>query len=295
MEVSQVIVTALVSAFSALVGFSGGLIALWDGRKRLKIQLDNDRAIKTADREIGMRKEAYGQVFEALAKLDTYIGRRMAFDNPESPEFLRPHDDAISALSKATPFGSDKAITAGQKLLKFYASNMATLLAELKEYHDVSASLSLRNDSLGQATADNDRIQKAISSELESGDANKARLDSLSRARDWRIERIKALHAEINDLLDKKLPALNKFLQAAMRYAADQMEFRRELLDAMRADLGISTPLIENEIARAAQDAHIAEMRKFVVDESKKIADSLSGTKSGEVKANEDGEAAPKT
>lgn len=265
MEVSQAAVNAIIGAFGTLLGFAGGLLALWDGRKRLKIQLENDRTLKAADREIGMRKETYGHVSEALAKFDSYISRRLTSDDPASPEFLQPHEGVVVAMAKASPFASNRTRNAAEALLRYYAGTISVLLGELKELHGVIVDVKLRQESTNSARDDIARLRQGIDSELESGAPNQARVQVLLHGLELKNKQLKDIQEELGKCLTRQIPALARYHRAAINFASGQEQLRRELLESMQIDLGISQLAPPDPRAQAAQAAAVAELQEIAL------------------------------
>lgn len=254
--------------WSGMVGtLCGGLvtvIGLWDGRRRLKIQLAHDARLKAIDREVGMRKDAYSKVSEDIAGFEEYVANSLVRDDPAKPEFFACRAKLSASLARAAPFASSETTLAGAELLGKYASAMPALIEAARPCYDTTIEILGHRQKAEAFGAERNRILEQLRAELDSGSADHSRVERLNRSFDSQAAAATKAWDELNAAMKHQTKAIAAYLDVGLDFVCECEPLKQKFRQCMQVDLGIIIDAPDETRMRQLRNSSLAAARKSI-------------------------------
>lgn len=225
---------------AAAIALAGVVLSNWSATKRLRAQLAHDAREKLNDRLATLRKEVYLQLFADINAMQVHLGA-LASKDPASPEFATPIQTANAQLSRVQFVGGADAMKHAGELMALYTESLFSLILAARPLHEARADINLANQAYNQFLEEAQRATNEITTLLESGRPDEARLAALQRSRDS-FQELCSHHAEeTNQAWERHKASQFEFLEAVKAHTARVAPTQALLLAALKNEIGVET------------------------------------------------------
>lgn len=240
------LVTLLESVPPTVIGFIIGSVITVLGvvltnaanTKRLRIQHDHDREMRSRERDLNLRKDIYLAAIEAISTGIVVISR-FGDLNVSGQELMLAYTDRSPAIGKVSIVGTGETI----KAVATFSQELTGAFLRLTALREGVQALQRRSEELEAEIEDVSRQQRqraALMQELDPADPQEAgQLSALQQTHAVEEERLAALRAQLSGVSDQVFRSVMDLTEASLKEVATLDELVVPVITAMRLELGL--------------------------------------------------------